>query len=100
MTHGITISAPGFYGPQGRIIRLKTVDPNLNSKISAFEFKEKKINNYEMESSAIAGLSKLLGHNALTVCSIIANRMRKEYSVNYKLAVEKLVVTVLDRLLS
>ncbi len=100
MRKGMTISAPGFYGPQGRIIRLNTVDPNLNSKISAFEYKGKKITNYEMESSAIAGLSKLLGHNALTVCSIIANRMRKEYSVNYKIAVEKLVQTVLERLLS
>jgi len=100
MRKGMTISAPGFYGPQGRIIRLNTVDPNLNSKISAFEYKGKKITNYEMESSAIAGLSKLLGHNAVTVCSIIANRMRKEYSVNYKIAVEKLVQTVLERLLS
>ncbi len=100
MRKGMTISAPGFYGPQGRIIRLNTVDPNLNSKISAFSYEGRKINNYEMESSAIAGLSKLMGHNALTVCSIIANRMRKEYSTNYKIGVEKLVVTVLDRLLS
>ncbi len=100
MRKGMTISAPGFYGPQGRILRLKTIDTNLNEKISAFEYEGRKITNYEMESSAIAGLSKLMGHNALTVCSIIANRMRKEYSVNYKVAVEKLVVTVLDRLLS
>ncbi|NPA67969.1 MAG: nucleoside phosphorylase [Chlorobi bacterium] len=100
MRKGMTISAPGFYGPQGRILRLKTVDPELNNKISAFDYNGKKITNYEMESSAIAGLSKLMGHNAVTVCSIIANRMRKEYSVNYKVAVEKLVVTVLDRLLS
>ncbi len=100
MRKGMTISAPGFYGPQGRIIRLNTVDPDLNSKISTFDYNGKKITNYEMESSAIAGLSKLMGHNALTVCSIIANRMRKEYSVNYKIAVEKLVITVLDRLLS
>ncbi len=100
MRKGMTISAPGFYGPQGRIIRLNTVDPNLNTKISAFEYKGKQITNYEMESSAIAGLSKLMGHNALTVCSIIANRMRKEYSVNYKIAVKKLVETVLERLLS
>ncbi len=100
MRKGMTISAPGFYGPQGRILRLKTIDTSLNEKISAFEYEGRKITNYEMESSAIAGLSKLMGHNALTVCSIIANRMRKEYSVNYKVAVEKLVVTVLDRLLS
>ncbi len=100
MRKGMTISAPGFYGPQGRILRLNTIDPDLNTKISAFEYEGKKIMNYEMESSAIAGLAKLMGHNALTVCSIIANRMRKEYSVDYKKGVEKLVVTVLDRLCS
>ncbi len=100
MRKGMTISAPGFYGPQGRILRLNTIDPDLNAKISAFEYEGKKIMNYEMESSAIAGLAKLMGHNALTVCSIIANRMRKEYSVDYKKGVEKLVVTVLDRLCS
>jgi uridine phosphorylase len=74
------------------------VDSNINDKISAFRFNELKINNYEMESSAIYGLSKLLGHEALTVCLIIANRMRKEYSRDYKKGVEKLVVAVLDRL--
>ncbi|MCF6366855.1 MAG: nucleoside phosphorylase [Bacteroidales bacterium] len=98
MIKGITISAPGFYGPQGRVLRLQTVDPNLNDKITAFEYEGRKITNFEMESSAIAGLSVLLGHNALTVCSIIANRIRKEYSQNYKVAVDKLVKTVLERL--
>lgn len=100
MRKGMTISAPGFYGPQGRMLRLKTVDPKLNEKISAFDYHGRKITNYEMESSAIAGLSKLMGHNALTVCSIIANRIRKEYSANYKVAVKKLVETVLQRLTS
>jgi uridine phosphorylase len=99
MIKGLTISAPGFYGPQGRILRLPIVDTNINDKISAFRFNELKINNYEMESSAIYGLSKLLGHEALTVCLIIANRMRKEYSRDYKKGVEKLVVTVLERLI-
>ncbi|NPA44670.1 MAG: nucleoside phosphorylase [Chlorobi bacterium] len=98
MTHGITISAPGFYGPQGRVLRLNTIDNSLNDKITAFNFEGRKITNYEMESSAIAGLSLLLGHNAITVCSIIANRIRKEYSQNYKLAVDKLIKTILDRL--
>ncbi len=98
MTHGITISAPGFYGPQGRVLRLNTIDNNLNDKITAFDFEGRKITNYEMESSAIAGLSLLLGHNAITVCSIIANRIRKEYSQDYKLAVDKLIKTILDRL--
>jgi uridine phosphorylase len=98
MLKGITISAPGFYGPQGRVLRLQTADPELNDKISKFEYKGRKITNFEMESSAIAGLSKLLGHNAVTVCSIIANRFRKEYSQDYKIAVEKLVKTILDRI--
>ena len=98
MKHGITISAPGFYGPQGRILRLNTIDNSLNDKITAFDFEGRKITNYEMESSAIAGLSLLLGHNAVTVCSIIANRIRKEYSQDYKLAVDKLIKTILDRI--
>ena len=100
MIKGMTISAPGFYGPQGRELRLKVLDTDLNQKITDFEFNGRKIMNFEMESSAIAGLSKLLGHNALTVCSIIANRIRKEYSQNYKIAVDKLIKTVLDRLTS
>jgi uridine phosphorylase len=98
MRKGITISAPGFYGPQGRVLRLPIVDPDINDKITAFDFKGRKITNYEMECSAIYGLSKLLGHNALTVCNIIANRLRKEYSSGYKLAVESLVKHTLDRL--
>ena len=100
MIKGMTISAPGFYGPQGRELRLKVQDPELNQNITNFEFKGRKITNFEMESSAIAGLSKLLGHNALTVCSIIANRIRKEYSRNYKISVDILIKTVLDRLTS
>ena len=100
MIKGMTISAPGFYGPQGRELRLKVLDSDLNQKITNFEFKGRKITNFEMESSAIAGLSKLLGHNALTVCSIIANRIRKEYSQNYKIAVDILIKTVLDRITS
>ena len=71
---------------------------NLNEKITSFRFSEKRINNFEMESSAIYGLSRLLGHDALTVCCIIANRLRKEYSENYKKAVEALVLKVLDRI--
>ena len=98
MKKGITISAPGFYAPQGRVLRLDTIDNSLNDKITAFDFDGRKITNYEMESSAIAGLSALMGHNALTICSIIANRIRKEYSQDYKIAVKKLVETVLNRL--
>ncbi len=98
MRNGFTIAAPGFYGPQGRILRLETVDMQLNQKISDFEYDGMKITNFEMESSAIYGLSKLLGHNALTVCNIIANRLRHQYSSDYKIAVKRLVNTILDRL--
>jgi uridine phosphorylase len=95
---GITISAPGFYGPQGRVLRLPIIDPAINDKIEAFEYHKQKITNYEMESSAIYGLSKLLGHHAITLCVIIANRASKTYSKDYKPAVKKLIKTVLDRL--
>ena len=98
MRRGLTISAPGFYAPQGRFLRLPVIDPDLNSKISDFNYNNNKITNFEMESSAIYGLSKLLGHRAVTVCNIIANRIRKEYSQDYKVSMEKLVVKVLDRL--
>ena len=99
MVQGITISAPGFYGPQGRKLRLGIIDPELNNKITKFRYNDLKITNYEMESSAIYGLSKLLGHNALTVCNIIANRYKKEYSIDYKKSIKILIKTVLDRLL-
>jgi uridine phosphorylase len=98
MLKGITISAPGFYGPQGRVLRLKLTDPGLNEKIESFQFNGRKITNFEMESSAISGLSCLLGHNALTICSIIANRIRKEFSSDYKITIDKLIKTVLDRI--
>lgn len=98
MRSGLTISAPGFYGPQGRVLRLPIADPEINNKITAFRYNGMKINNYEMESSAIFGLSKLLGHNAVTVCNIIANRIRGEYSSDYKIAIEKTIKTILNKL--
>ena len=98
ITKGITISAPGFYGPQGRKLRLPIIDPEINDKIEAFEFKGQKITNYEMESSAIFGLSKLMGHNAITICAIIANRTKGEYSKDYKPIIKELIRTVLERL--
>ncbi len=98
MIKGFTISAPGFYGPQGRVLRLPLNDDKLNEKIAAFEYNNLKINNFEMESSAIYGLSKLLGHEAITICNIIANRIRKEYSGDYKKAMAELIKKVLDRL--
>ena len=97
---GVTISAPGFYGPQGRVLRLPLADANLNDKIESFSFEGNKITNFEMECSAIYGLSKLLGHEALTVCLIIANRVKKEANANYKQSMETLVKLVLERLTS
>jgi len=95
---GVTISAPGFYGPQGRILRLNIVDPDINKKIEAFSFKGEKITNYEMECSAIYGLSALLEHNALTVCMIIANRLKKNANTNYHDKMKNLIQLVLDGL--
>ncbi len=98
MIKGVTISANGFYGPQGRVVRLQVADPKLNDKIEKFDFQGYKITNYEMESSAIFGLSKLLGHRAACVCAIIANRVLKEANSNYQSVVEELVEIVLTNL--
>lgn len=95
---GVTISAPGFYGPQGRELRLVIADPLINDKIEAFRFEDQRITNYEMECSAIYGLSKLLGHKALTVCIIIANRVAKKANEDYKPVMAKLVKKVLERI--
>ena len=97
---GVTISAPGFYGPQGRVLRLPLADPLLNEKIESFAFEGHKITNFEMECSAIYGLSKLLGHEALTICLIIANRVKKEANSDYHQSMETLIKLVLDRLTS
>ena len=97
---GVTISAPGFYGPQGRVLRLPLADPYLNKKIESFTFEGHKITNFEMECSAIYGLSKLLGHEALTICLIIANRLKKEANSDYHQSMETLIKLVLDRLTS
>ncbi len=97
---GATISAPGFYGPQGRVIRLGLADEAINEKISKFIHKNHRITNYEMECSAIYGLSKLLGHHAATVCAIIANRKAGEYSKDYKPVIQGLIKKVLDSLVA
>lgn len=83
-TRGITISAPGFYAPQGRRLRLETFDNEINNKLSEFEYRGRTISNYEMESSAIYGLSALLGHKALTICLVIGNRVTGEFVQDYK----------------
>lgn len=98
MVRGNTISAVGFYGPQGREVRLALANPDLNSRIESFRFHDRKITNYEMESAPLQGLGKLMGHRCMTVCSIIANRMAKNANANYKDAVTNLIRTVLDRI--
>ena len=98
MVRGITIAANGFYGPQGRDVRIQPADPQQNAKIESFEYDGLHITNFEMESSAVAGLSKLMGHKATTVCLIIANRLAKEINTGYKNTIDSLIKTVLDRL--
>lgn len=97
---GVTISAPGFYGPQGRVLRLPLAFPELNNQIEEFEFEGHRITNFEMESSAIYGLSKMLGHKALTVCLIIANRVNLTASKNYHPDMKILIEKVLNTLTS
>jgi uridine phosphorylase len=98
MIQGVTISAIGFYGPQGRYVRLPLADPDLNSKIESFRFNGHSITNYEMESSAIAGLSKMMGHKAMTVCAIIANRVALKSNTDYKGSIEDLLRIVFERI--
>jgi uridine phosphorylase len=100
-THsGITISAPGFYGPQGRKLRLQLMDPKLNDKLESFRYRDLRITNYEMESSALFGLARLLGHEAVTLCAMIANRASLEFTEDYKGLVNKLIKFTLEHLYS
>jgi uridine phosphorylase len=98
MHHGITATANGFYGPQGRSLRLKTKLPDMNKFLNRFDYKNQKILNFEMETSALYGLSAMLGHHASTVCAVIGNRFSNTFSKDYKKAVENLVTTVLKRI--
>lgn len=98
MMRGNTISAVGFYGPQGREVRLPLANPHLNERLASFSHDGRRITNYEMESAPLQGLSLLLGHKAMTVCSIIANRVNHNATPNYKTAVADLVATVLSRI--
>ncbi len=98
MVRGNTISAVGFYGPQGRQLRLPLASPTLNHTIEQFEHNGRRITNYEMESAPLQGLGRLMGHRAMTVCTIIANRMNTDANPNYKTAVTDLIGTVLDRI--
>lgn len=95
---GNTIATNGFYGAQGRHLRLPLADPDLNRKIESFNFNGAQITNFEMESASLAGLSALMGHRALTVCCIIAGRVAKEMNTNYKDSLTGLIETVLERI--
>jgi uridine phosphorylase len=94
--HGITVTCPGFYGPQGRILRLGIRNPDLINRLTDFRFGQHRITNFEMETSAIYGLGKLLGHNCLAVNAIVANRVKKEFSKDGKAAVENLIKKFLE----
>lgn len=98
MVRGITIACGGFYGPQGRELRIPLQDPQQNQKVECFHYGELDITNFEMESSALAGLASLLGHDAMTCCMVIANRLIKEANTGYKNTIDSLIQKVLDRI--
>lgn len=95
---GITIAAPGFYAPQGRWVRLQPQDLKLNEKVESFDFEGRKITNFEMEGSALAGLAALMGHRAATICTIIAQRIALDACTDYKPFVKRMIQTALDKL--
>ena len=98
MVRGITIACGGFFGPQGRELRIPLADPHQNEKVESFVYGDLRITNFEMESSALAGLSALMGHKAMTCCMVIANRVAKEANANYKNSIDNLIIEVLDRI--
>ena len=98
MVKGCTIAANGFYGPQGRVLRCDIAVPDINERISAFRYNGERINNYEMEGSAIAALSLLMGHKAVTVCCVVAQRKREAANTDYKPRIKELVQLVLERI--
>ena len=98
MVRGVTIACGGFFGRQGRELRLPLQDPKLNEKIENFSYKDMQVTNFEMESSALAGLSTLMGHKAVTVCMVIANRLAKEANASYKNTIDGLIEKVLERI--
>ena len=98
MVRGVTIACGGFFGPQGRELRIPLADPKQNEKVENFEYKGHRITNFEMESSALAGLARLMGHKAMTCCMVIANRLAKGANTNYKNSIDNLIETVLERI--
>ncbi len=98
MVRGVTVACGGFFGPQGRQLRIPLADPHQNEKIESFEYNGYRITNFEMESSALAGLSRLMGHKATTCCLVISNRVEKEATTDYKNNIEDLIQLVLERI--
>lgn len=98
MVRGVTIACGGFFGPQGRELRIPLADPRQNEKVMSFRHAGLAVTNYEMESSAVAGLSRLLGHRATTCCMVIANRVAGKANPNYKNSIDTLIATVLERI--
>ncbi|EFA92253.1 phosphorylase family [Hoylesella buccalis ATCC 35310] len=98
MVRGVTIACGGFFGPQGRELRIPLADAKQNEKIENFEYNGYRITNFEMESSALAGLAKLMGHKAMTCCMVIANRRAQKANVEYKNSIDGLIQIVLDRI--
>ena len=98
VTEGMTIAAPGFYAPQGRWVRLEPQDARLNEKIESFDYEGRRITNFEMEGSALAGLAALMGHRATTICTIIAQRIALDACTDYKPFVRGMIEMALDKL--
>ncbi|MFC2264110.1 MAG: nucleoside phosphorylase [Prevotella conceptionensis] len=98
MVRGVTIACGGFFGPQGRELRIPLADPKQNEKVESFEYNDHRITNFEMESSALAGLARLMGHKAVTCCMVIANRRAKNVNANYKNSIDELIKLVLERI--
>ncbi len=95
---GITVTCPGFYGPQGRVLRMGLAQPQLIDKLTSFHFGNHRISNFEMETSAIYGMGRILGHHCLSLSAIVANRISKEFSKDGNAAVEKLIVKTLENI--
>jgi uridine phosphorylase len=98
--HGITVTCPGFYGPQGRVLRMGLSQPNLIDKLTTFSFGNHQITNFEMETSAIYGMGKILGHHCLSLNAIVANRIDKKFSSDGNAAVEKLILITLENIVA
>ena len=98
MVRGVTIACGGFFGPQGRELRIPLADPKQNEKVESFEYNGYRITNFEMESSALAGLARLMEHKAVTCCMVIANRRAKNVNANYKNSIDELIKLVLERI--